>query len=233
MEFSLEEISSLLDSSVQVNYLIDGVNFKEWGITVSESGGILDLPKFKAPLSINWPDYHGLAVDLTNKRVEAREIELKCWMSATGKMDFTVRLNSFLEMFRKDGTRRLTIDIHPEKPLLFEVYNESGVSIAKRWNDELMTGTFTLKLKEPDPVKRIVRHRRTDEATKTLTITVTSAKALTVHWGDGKKDYGIFGDNITLSHIYSANGTFYALIGGVIEDITNFSTNGTIVWNKL
>jgi hypothetical protein len=229
---SQEEISGLLDSVAQLNYLIDSVNLKEFDVTVSESNGVLDLPKLKTPFSINWPDYHGQVIDLTRKRIEAREIELKCWMKATGKMNFVTKLNSFLDMFRKDGTQRLTIDIHPTKPLLYEVYCDNGISISKRWNDDLMIGTFTLKLVEPDPVKRVVRHQRISEATKTLTVTLTSDKAVTIYWGDGTKEE-IYGTNITRSHQYSKDGIYYAIVAGVIEEITNFQTNGIVVWNKL
>ena len=229
---SKDEINGLLDSIAQLNYLIDGINFKEWDITVSESNGILDLPKLKTPFSINWPDYHGQVIDLSRKRIEAREIELKCWMSATGKMNFVTKLNSFLDLFRKDGTQRLSIEIHPTKPLLYEVYCENGVSISKRWDNDLMIGTFTLKLIEPDPVKRVVRHQRISDGTKTLTITLTSDKALTVYWGDGSKEE-VYGTNISRSHQYIKDGIYYAIVAGVIEEITNFSTNGIVVWNKL
>jgi hypothetical protein len=227
------EISEQLNRISQLSYSIEGISFKDLGITVSESNGILDRPKLKSPFKVDWPDYHGEVIDLTRKRVEAREIELKCWMKTVGKMDFVNKLDRFLGIFQADGTQRLAIQIHPTKPLLFEVYNENGVSISKRWSDELMIGTFTLKLKEPNPVKRIVRHQRINDATKTLTITMTTSKAVTIHWGDGTKDYDMFGQNITRSHNYDADGIFYAVIGGVIEDITDFSTNGIIVWNKI
>jgi hypothetical protein len=227
-----EDITNSLNSIKQLSYLINGLNFKTWDVTVSESNGILDLPKLKTPFSINWPDYHGQVIDLTRKRIEAREIELKCWMKATSKMDFVTKLNSFLETFRKDGTHRLTIDIHPIKPLLYEIYCLDGISISKRWNDDLMIGTFTLKLIEPNPVKRIVRHQRHNDTTKTLVITFTSDKNVTIYWGDGTHEQTC-GENITLSHDYDNEGIFHAIVAGVIEEIKNFSTNGIIVWNKI
>jgi hypothetical protein len=228
-----DEIKEQLYAGAHLNYLIEGVNFKEFGITVSESKGVLDRPKLKSPFKADWPDYHGEMIDLTRKRVEAREIELECWIQAAGERDFINKLDRFLDIFQKDGTQRLTIDIHPTKPLLFEVYNENGIGISKRWNEELMVGKFTLQLKEPDPVKRVIRHQRISEDTKTLTMTMTTAKSVTVYWGDGTKDIDVYGENITCSHNYTQNGIFYAIIGGVIEDITNFSTSGIIVWNKL
>ncbi|MDR2009960.1 MAG: LamG domain-containing protein [Bacteroidales bacterium] len=228
-----EQIAELLNSVSQLSYSLEGIDFKQWDIYVSESNGILDRPKLKSPLRVDWDDYHGEVIDLQKKRVEAREITLNCFMKANGKMDFVNKLNDFLDIFSKDGTQRLTIDIHPTKPLVYEIYNESGVSISKRWHDELMVGTFSLKLKEPNPVKRVIRHQRISEATKKLTITVTSNRALTIFWGDGTKNEDVYGENVTVNHEYTSEGIYYAIVAGVIEDITNFSTNGIVVWQKI
>ena len=227
------EIIESISSVSQLVYSIDGADFKGWDIYVSESNGLLDRPKMKSPTSIDWDDYHGKIIDLTNKRVEEREITLNCFMKANGKLDFVTKLNDFLEVFSKDGTQRLVVDIHPTKPLVYEVYNENGVAISKRWNDDVMVGTFTLKLKEPDPVKRVVRHQRISDATRTLTITLTSTKAVTIHWGDGTTSEDVYGENVTVTHTYTNNGVYYAIVSGVIEKIENFTTNGIVVWNKL
>lgn len=215
-----------------LEYYLNGVNFKNWGVYVSESNGVLDRPKLKTPPKVDWDDYHGEVVDLRGKRVGAREITLNCFIQATGKVDFVTKLNSFMDEFGRDGTQRLTILIDPEKPLIYEVYNENGVSVSKRWRDELMVGTFSLKLQDPDPVKRILKFTQTSAAT-THTITLTSAKSVTIYWGDGTKTEDVYGTDISISHTYPAIGDYFAVIAGVIEDITDFSTNGTIVWNKL
>jgi hypothetical protein len=227
------EITESISSVAQLSYSIDGTDFKNWDIYVSGSNGLLDRPKLKKPLSVDWDDYHGEIIDLQNKRVEAREITLNCFMKANGKLDFVTKLNDFLEVFGKNGTQRLMVDIHPTKPLVYEVYNENGVAISKRWNDDIMVGTFTLKLKEPDPVKRVIRHQRISDTTKTLSITLTTAKAVSIHWGDGATSEDVYGENATVTHTYMNNGTYYAIVAGVIEDIESFTTNGIIVWNKL
>lgn len=227
------DILSTLNKSAQLSYSIDGIDFKNWDIHVSESNGILDRPKLKPGLKIEWDDYHGEMVDINNKRVEAREITLNCFMRASAKMEFVTKLNEFLDIFSRDGTQRLMVDIHPIKPLLYEVYNESGVTISKRWNDDLMVGTFSLKLKEPEPVKRVVRHQKRDESSKTLTISISTPKMVTIHWGDGTRSESIYGDNKTITHDYADNGIYYAIISGVIERIEEFNTNGIIVFNKI
>lgn len=231
--FTQAEIADSISTIAQLTYSIDGTDFKAWDIYVSESSGLLDRPKMKTPFSVDWADYHGTIVDLENKMLEDREITLKCFMKANGKIDFVTKLNDFLDVFSRPQTQRLMVDIHPTKPLLYEVYNEAGVAINKRWNDDLMIGTFTLKLREPNPVKRIVRHQRLSNDTKTLTITLTSAKAVTIFWGDGTQTNDVYGTNVTASHEYTTDGVFYAIIAGVIEEIESFTTNGIIVWNKL
>lgn len=211
-----------------LEYYLNGVNFKDWGVYVSESNGVLDRPKLKTLPKVDWDDYHGEVVDLRSKRVGAREITLNCFIQATGKVDFVTKLNSFMDEFGHEGTQRLTIEIDPAKPLIYEVYNESGISVSKRWQDDLMVGTFTLKLQEPEPVKRIVKFSQTE-----ATITLTSAKTVSIFWGDGTKTDDVYGTDISVSHTYPATGDYFAVIAGVIENITDFSTNGTIVWNKL
>lgn len=225
-----EEIIESLNSVAELSYKLNGVDLKDRDIYVSESNGLLDKPAYKEPLKIDWDDYHGEVVDLREKRLQAREITLNCFMKANGKIDFVTKFNDFLAQFDEDGTQRLEVNIHPTKPLIYDVYLPSGVVISKRWNDDLMVGTFSLKLREPDPVKRIVRFQRTGSAT-TLNINFTSPKIVVVNWGDGTREE--VSGTVTLSHVYTAPGIYYASLGGVIEKITAFSTNGILVWNKL
>lgn len=225
-----DEIIETLNSIAELSYKLNGVDFKDYDIYVSESNGLLDKPAYKEPLKIDWDDYHGEVVDLKNKRLQAREITLNCFMKAEGKIDFVQKLNNFLDQFDADGTQRLEVDIHPTKPLIYDVYLPSGLSVTKRWNDTLMVGTFSLKLREPDPVKRIVRFQRTDSAT-VLNVQFTSPKITVINWGDGTTEE--VSGTVNTSHTYTANGIYYASIAGVIERITNFSTNGILVWNKL
>ena len=200
---------------------------------MSDSKGLLDRPALKKLYSVEWPDEHGEVVDLSGKRFEAREITLSCFIKAGSKIDFVTKLNAFLEQFSADGTQRLMVEIHPTKPLVYEVYLPNSVAITKRWNDALMVGSFTIKLREPQPVKRVVRHQMTGEENATLEITLTSRKLLAIHWGDGTADYDINGTARTISHTYKAPGIYYALIDGVIEQVTDFETNGIVVWSKL
>ena len=56
---SNNEISETLNNVSQLEYYLSGVNFRDIGIRVESSTGVLDQPKLKTPSSIDWPDYHG------------------------------------------------------------------------------------------------------------------------------------------------------------------------------
>lgn len=233
---SEEEIAEELNSIAQLEYYLDGVNFSDFDLHVESSTGVLDLPKLKTPTSVDWADYHGKVIDLTDKRYQEREITLNCWLRATGKMDFTEKVNRIYGHLRQDGTQRLMISIHPTKPLVYEVYCEDGVAPSKRWHDDKMIGTLSLKLKEPDPVKRVIRHQRLNASNAQLTVELNTDKMVTIYWGDGEVDTDVYGDHTganAIKHTYANNGIYYAIIGGVIEEITDFNTSGIVVWNKL
>lgn len=230
---SQSDIIQELSASKQQAYTIDGVDFKEYGVYVSGSKGVVNRPKLKSMASVSWDNYHGNAVDLLHKFYENREITLNCFVKATSKNDFIMQVSNFQHVFDKQGTQRLVIDIHPIKPLIYEVYCKDEIDVTKTWNDELMVGTFNLKLIEPEPVKRILKHIRVGESTKTCTIAMKTTKYVNVYWGDGSVDYDVSGDDVQLSHTYTENGDYFPVITGCIDEITDFTTNAIVVWNKL
>ena len=130
-------------------YKLDGVDIKTYGVCVSDSKGIINRPKTKAPKATKWDDYHGEAVDLTHKYYEAREITLSCFIKATSKIDFINKVTTFEQLFDKAGTNRLVVEVDANKPLIFEVYCKDEIDIAKSWDDNLMVGTFKIKLTTP------------------------------------------------------------------------------------
>ena len=229
-----DQIINSSNSSSYLEYYLDGVDFKDYNVKVSDSNGIVDGLKIKTPFTVNWDSEHGEIVDLTRPRYEAREITLDCFITAKGKVDFVNKVNNFLQQFRTAGSHRLTIDINPNKPLVYEVYLTDGAPIKKRWDDDLMVGTFTIKLREPEPVKRVLKHIALN-GTMEVTITLTSTKLYNIHWGDGSHDYDIGGDGkaVTVKHTYTAAGNYFPIITGIIEDIKDFSTNAIVVWNIL
>lgn len=230
----LADIINELSATKNQAYYIDGVDLKDFGVFVSGSKGILNRPKLKTPASVSWDNYHGTAVDLQHKYYENREITLQCFIKANGKNEFIQKVAEFEAIFDKKGTNRLVIDVHPIKPLIYETYCADTIDIEKTWNDELMVGTFNLKLIEPEPVKRVLKHMRTNATNAVCSITMNTAnKYVNIYWGDGSVDYDVCLNNETITHEYAANGDYFTVITGDIDRITNFQTNAIVVWNKL
>jgi len=215
-----------------MRYFLNGIDFKDYGIYVKESRGILDGLELKEPLELNWPDHHGKVVDLSVIRYDVREITLECFSLAVDKSTSVQKMADFFNELAKAGTQRLMIDTGEVKPLVYEVYRKGAVSVTKHWQGAINVGSFTLKLTEPEPVKRVLKHIRTSTANKQVTVTFTSEKQLTFFWGDGAKSVGR-GTNITLTHDYLINGTYYIIIAGVIDEISGQSTNASVIWNSL
>jgi len=232
---SQEEIINETTQSTSMSYYLDGVDFKEYGVFVAGSEGVVDRPKLKNPYSINWDNYHGETVDLNHKFFEPREITLDCFIKAQTKNDFIIQLSQFMQQFDRKGTQRLVINVHPVKPLIYEVYCKDAVAVSKVWNNQLMVGTFKIKLTEPEPVKRILKHIRVSDATKNCVVTLQSMKYVNIYWGDGKVDFDVAGDSDThtITHTYEENGEYFPVITGCIDEINEFETNAIIVWNKL
>lgn len=224
----IEEAETIKDPRI----LIDNVDLREMGIYVSASDGILNRPKLKTPASVSWDNYHGAAVDLMHKFVEQREITLSCFCKAANKIEFIKRITEFQQMFDKKGSNRLVFDIHPTKPLIYEVYCSDTIEVVKEWSDSLMVGTFKLKLIEPEPVKRMLKHIRINASTKTCRIEINTPKYVNIYWGDGHVDYDIVG-NTVVTHDYTEDGDYYPLITGDIDAIQDFTTNAIIVWPKI
>ncbi|RYU93580.1 phage tail domain-containing protein [Emticicia agri] len=222
----LDELSG---TESTLSYLIDGKNFlSEYGVYVSASGGMQDAPSLKEPQTVNWPGSHGTVVDLSAPRYNNREIELECFIKASGKMDFFTKVRAFQQAFQKPELRKLELRIIENKPLIYMVYLADSITIEKQWHSEEMFGTFTLKLIEPSPVKRLLV--RTGN---TVSIQFASANPIDIYWGDGQKTLNVFGSDVNKTHNYSISGTYYILLCGVIEEISDFIAADTqTIWTK-
>ena len=217
-----------------IKYYLDGIDFHQYGVFVSASDGLTSQPKMKSPMSLNWDNYHGEMVDLRKKYYESRIIKLECFVKASGPVDFISKVNAFQELFAKPWTRRLSVVLDGNEPLLYEVYCEDGIEMKSRWSKDTMVGTFTLTLKEPEPVKRVYKFNR-QSAGDILTMTITSNKMVNIYWGDGSHTFDTYGTLVELGHSYTENGTYYIVVTGDIDEIGtgDIDTNATLVWNKL
>ncbi len=218
-----------------VEYYIDGINFKDYGVFVSASNGLVGRLAQKDPLSVDWDNYHGIVRDRNRKRYKERTITLDCFLEASGRSAFVEWTNRFMSLFDGNGTHRLTVKYGKEKPLVYEVALYDEVEVSKTWgsyNNDLMVGTFKLKLVEDEPVKRVLRHVSANDNSK-ASFTVTSSKLLNVYWGDGTNTFNVTGNDTTVEHTFALAGEYDIIISGVIEDIEKFETNEIVLWELL
>lgn len=218
---------------MEINYHIDSVNLKEYGVFVSGSDGLISKPKLKKPVSMDWVNYHGESVYLNKKYYETRVIKLDCFIKADSSEDFISKSLYFLSIFDSAFTKRLNVSVGNQEPLCYEVYLEDGIDIKKTWNANQMIGTFNLTLKEPEPIKKIYKYQRTSTSDKTVSFTLTSTKLLNIYWGDGSHTFDCSGTSQTYTHDYSTNGYFYIVVTGNIDEISSITSTATLVWNKL
>lgn len=226
------EILTIQSRSDDVEYYVDGVNFKEFGVYVSSSSGLVGQLARKEGLSVDWGEYHGKVVDRTRPRFKERKIVLDCFIEAKSRTDFVTKCNAFFEKFRTSGTQRLKVEFDgTAKPLVYEVYVKDEVDPKKDWgyfNSQLMVGTFKLTLEEDEPVKRVIRF----VGSGNCTVGFTSNKKCNIYWGDGTHTYNLSG-TVSQSHNFATAGEYDIIITGVIEDLSSFTTNGIVIWNKL
>lgn len=234
---TLTEILEISSSSTKddVEYYLDGVNLKEYGVYVSDSKGLAGRLARKDSLTVDWDNYHGIVRDKKRPRFKERNIQLECFMEASSRYAYIEQLNRFFSTLDGEDTQRLKVEYAGiAKPLVYEVVCLDEADPNKKWgryNEGTMVGTFTLKLVEDEPVKRVLRHVGT--AGSKSTITVTSSKLLNIYWGDGTHTYNVSGTGKTVEHTYETEGEFEVIITGVIEDIEAFATNDIVIWENL
>lgn len=217
-------------------YSINGIKLSDLSIYVESSEGVMDMLVRKPSIVRNWEDYHGEQVDLSEPVFQPRNIVLNCNLIAADKENFYTLLNTLKVELEKPNLQRLMIDylqlgMGYITPLVYEVYLTEGISVDKRWQDGNMYGRFSLRLREPEPVKRVIRFAYN----ATASIQMTSTTPLNIYWGDGTKTLNQKG-TISLTHAYPGGmetSDKYAVITGMIEKITGFTHNGLLIWSKL
>lgn len=213
----------------RVQYRLGGTDLQSLGIGVEASRGVLDRPKRKASTPISFPDEHGEIIDPVARPVyEPREIELDCWIRADEPSAFLRQWGRLLDLLDQSATVRLEIrPTQDARPLLYEVYAPEAIQMAKRWRaDGSMTGKFTLKLREPEPIGRAYRFEAKTAGAR-LDLSFGATSPISVHWGDGAHSFDALGDAVQLSHTYAEAGEYFVLLSGDLSALTNLTTPAT------
>lgn len=141
----------------EVRYSLNGKYFRDFGVYVSDSKGIADALKRKPVNKYDWAEYHGISVDLEKPKFQERQIELKCFIKGNNWQDLFDKFNSMIrDEFAKGGTQRLLIEPLGFKALPYEVFLMDDVNLDKTFKDGEMIATFSIKMVEPNPIKKVL-----------------------------------------------------------------------------
>lgn len=219
---------------MEVKYFINEKNIKsQFGVYVSASSGILDLPAIKEPVKQDWQEYHGVQIDLDAPRLQEREISLDCFINASNQLDFIQKLNAFYAEFLKSGFKRLRIEVDTTI-LIYDTYIKDTIKITKQWSEGSQQGKFTLRLMEPMPQKKILKFVATANAL-TCVINIATPSSVIITWGDNLRSDEIFSGGFDAVHTYNAPGTYYISIQGNINEIEGLTLDEqtTVLWELL
>lgn len=135
---------------MNITYLFNGINFKDFGVFVSASKGLLGKPNRKKPNVFEFPGESGQVVDLKNVAYETRVIELTCFIKSASIGDLIDNYNSFTNtLLSVTETKQLKVAVEA-KSLNFLVYVENISDLEKKFSNGVNIGTFKIKFIEPD-----------------------------------------------------------------------------------
>ena len=132
-----------------IDYYFNSNKFRDYGVIVSGSKGIIGLPPRRKPNIFDYPDESGNVPDLVSVLYDVRTIELSCFMVAASAAAINTQYLNFTKMLNVSGIKTLQVS-GGGFTLSFQVYISEISNIDKKWRDDEMYGTFTLKFIEPD-----------------------------------------------------------------------------------
>lgn len=139
-------------------YYLDGIDmWKAWNLIIQiGSADFLKYPAKKPSITHDWPDQHGLDVDLSKVYLQARSGTLQCVIATDTEGEFFRKHDDFLARLIQPGTRRLTIAAHGGRS--YKVYYKE-CSAYRQLPSGKLTGLgnnqvlheFGITLEEPTP----------------------------------------------------------------------------------
>ena len=137
---------------MEIIYSFNSILFKDHGVFVSNSEGIIGIPKRKEPEKYDYPNENGYVVDLKNKVYEPRVIKLDCFIKAISSTDLIDKYNLFTKSIQDiEETKPLSVSVDA-KGLSFLCYVSDITPLKKRFTQGVNYGTFTLTFIEPNPI---------------------------------------------------------------------------------
>lgn len=129
-----------------MTWKIDNIDFKSYGVYVSKSSGVLDLPEI-IDTSNDWLNLNGREYwqDQVDVKYQDREIVLQCWILSSSYSDFKTKVRSFLDALIDVGSIPI-LSTPFGSDIAFSLLNQVQVVRKSQYNQTLQAGRFTLRL---------------------------------------------------------------------------------------
>lgn len=141
-------------------FLLDGVNFLNFGVHVSKASGLFSIPKIKERVVGDWQNSNGKIYDTSVPFFNERTITLDCTIEATSRIEAHTKINQFKNALILSGLRRLVVQLEPLSPessLIFNVLYSGELNVTNSFESTLSLARFSLTLIEPEPRKRVYK----------------------------------------------------------------------------
>lgn len=133
-----------------LEYTFGTTTLSSLGIRISESIGLLDIPKIKNIFMVDLPMYSGVKMLDSTPKFDGRDILLHGWMKAETADLFNSSVQALTELLTT-GIQSLTVSGFTT-PLVYTVICVDGATVDKKWRAETMVGEITIRLKEVNQV---------------------------------------------------------------------------------
>ncbi len=206
-------------------YLVNGNNLATWKAFVVKSDGFHDLPQRKENLSWNWPDEHGLEIDLSAVYFEPQEYALELIMYDTTYAALQANIKLLLAELTKTGLQHIKM---AGIPGVFQFHVPGKVAITKLTGVLQAQSAVRVEFSpvNPYPVTRQFWTTKTG-AGQTSQLYIITNKPLSINWGDGYVQSLAAGTH-TVIRTYVGAGTYCIVVYGGVDGITTITpTNCT------
>jgi len=133
-----------------LEYTFGTTTLSSLGIRISESIGLLDIPKIKNIMLVDLPMYNGVKMLDSTPKFDGRDILLHGWMKAASADLFNSSVQTLTGLLTS-GILSLTVSGFTT-PLVYTVICVDGATVDKKWRAETMVGEITIRLKEVNQV---------------------------------------------------------------------------------
>lgn len=133
-----------------LDYTFESTALSTLGIRISESIGLLDIPKVKTALIVDLPMYSGVKILDSKPKYDGRDIILHGWMKADSATQFNTNVQTLTTLLTS-GVVGMTVG-GLTTPLIYNVICLEGVTIDKKWRETTMVGEITIRLKEVNDI---------------------------------------------------------------------------------